>query len=211
MIKPKLYKGQRLKGTWDVTLKLDGVRVLFTEEGPVSRAGKPLYNIPTSHNLSDAEVFMVDWATTVSKVRSHNGEQLPLGCLYSLSPLDPRLLITTLTDPTTEQVSDLLKEARQGGNEGLVLRQGDTWLKVKPEETYDLVVTGQIEGTGKYVGMLGAVTTELGNVGTGFTDADRSLYWGKSLVGSTIEVSAMEKTPDGKLRHPRFVRERFDK
>ena len=68
-----------------------------------------------------------------------------------------------------------------------------------------------VEGTGKYVGMLGAFVTPMGRVGTGLTDAQRVEFFGDHMIGQTIEVEAMEVTGDGKLRHARFLRHRFDK
>nr|WP_283842052.1 hypothetical protein [Bradyrhizobium sp. KB893862 SZCCT0404] len=105
------------------------------------------------------------------------------------------------------------------GYEGLVLRQGDVWLKVKPTETYDVLVTGIIEGTGKHKGRMGALMTPMGKVGTGFSDAERVTFWnyckepddGRGIMGETIEVECMKLTDDGKFRHPRFVRVRPDK
>jgi ATP-dependent DNA ligase len=96
------------------------------------------------------------------------------------------------------------------GYEGLVLRQGDRWLKVKPKETYDVLVTGIVEGTGKYAGKLGALITDMGKVGTGFTDKDREDLF-TLPINTIIEVECMELTPKGKFRHPRFIRVRYDK
>ena len=97
----------------------------------------------------------------------------------------------------------------------MVLRQGDRWIKVKPEETHDVTITGFGEGTGKHLGRLGYVTTAKGAVGTGFTDTEREFLWAESkaqrLVGQVIEVSCMQFTPDGQFRHPFFVRMRPDK
>lgn len=86
------------------------------------------------------------------------------------------------------------------------------WQKVKPSETHDLEVTGVQEGTGKYVGHLGALIVDMNgvrlNVGTGFSDNDRSELWRMrdDLIGRIVEVEGHEMTPDGSLRHPRFVR-----
>ncbi len=211
MIKAKLWSGNDLTGEWLVTLKLDGVRVLFTDKGPVSRKDKILHNIPTNHRIKDAEVFVGSFKKTITAVRTHNLVELPLDALYSLEPLDTRLIITTLNSPSKEIINHLLGEVNSKGHEGLILRQGDTWLKVKPEETFDVTVVSQVEGLGKNVGKLGALVTSMGNVGTGFTDKERIEYWTNSLVGETVEVSCMSLTEDGKFRHPRFVRVRYDK
>ena len=45
--KPRTWNGNKLAGEWLVTLKVDGVRAIWhDEQGWLSRANKPLYNIP---------------------------------------------------------------------------------------------------------------------------------------------------------------------
>lgn len=210
MIKAKLYKGQKLKGLWQFTRKIDGVRMLRNEAGfPVSRSDKPLYNLGhVPKEITDAEIFLNNWGESVSLVRSMYGDPVPLDCVYSLYPLDERLILGYYHDPSPDFVADMLKTALAHGDEGLVIRQGDKWLKVKPVETYDVPITGLQPGTGKYVGKMGALLTPMGKVGTGFTDAMRDEEW---TIGEIIEVECMQLTDDGKFRHPRFVRRRFDK
>ena len=214
MIKAKLWKGNDLKGNWSITYKIDGVRGLVVGGKIVSRSGKPLHNLEEAVaeiGLTDFEVFNKDWSTTVSMVRTHNSDPVHHKHIFSLSPIDPRLLGGVLIEPSADQIKHYLKRALKSGYEGLVLRQDGVWLKVKPKETFDVVVTDQIMGTGKYTNMLGAVVTDMGNVGTGFTDQQRCGYWEDMLIGKVIEVDCMGLTPNGKFRHPRFVRERFDK
>jgi ATP-dependent DNA ligase len=97
----------------------------------------------------------------------------------------------------------------------LVLRQGEQWIKVKPEDTHDVTITGYAEGKGKHLGRLGYVLTAKGGVGSGFTDTERETLWTEAkagtLIGQVIEVSCMQITPDDKFRHPFFVRMRPDK
>ncbi len=109
------------------------------------------------------------------------------------------------------------------------------WLKMKNEESEDLRVVGAFEGTGKYEGMLGGLVVDRDGVqvrvGGGFSDAQREEFWeafrsddamisslsgtappeDMFLIGRLIEVEFHEVTPDGSLRHPRFVRFRDDK
>lgn len=112
----------------------------------------------------------------------------------------------------------LLAEARRRGIEGFVLREGYSWrwYKLKGTKTVDAVVTEQHRGTGRHAHRLGAVSIwvedrDLGRVGTGFSDADRNVFWKQSLVGKVIEVEYDCLAANGKLRFPRFVRVRDDK
>lgn len=220
-IKPKPWKGNDLKGTWEVTRKVDGARMLRDAEGnPVSRSGKPLYNLGhISKDITDAEIYKDDWETSMGLVRSSvNGSPVPEDYVYSLAPLDRRLFITTAVDPTARAIKSLMEQQIAKGDEGLILRQDDKWLKVKPKDTADVYVTGFQAGTGKHKGKMGALLTNYGKVGTGFSDADREwwqmmyelhgLQW---LTTTLIEVEYMEMTDGGKFRHPRYLRIRDDK
>lgn len=107
------------------------------------------------------------------------------------------------------------------GYEGAVLkdpkefyafRRSYAWMKMKSEASEDLKIIGYEEGTGKYQGQLGALIVDYKgvsvNVGSGLTDALRVSLWAEKdegLIGRLIEVEYMEVTPDGSLRHPRFV------
>lgn len=203
------WTGEDLKGVWLFTLKLDGVRALREAPGaPVlSRAGKPLHNLDHVPFL-DAEIYRESWEKSVSMVRTRDGEPVDPKHVYTIQPLDPRLRMFEITNPKAEEIRASLKHALSCGYEGLVLRGPDKWLKVKDHETYDVVVTGHQPGKGKHAGRMGALLTEKGKVGTGFTDAVRE---DPPPIGSVIEVECMSLTPNGLFRHPRFKRVRIDK
>lgn len=235
MIKARNWSGKDLKGEWTVTIKIDGVRALWNDKLQrwESRNGKPLYNIPTCNVdvAKDVEVFCGSFKETIEKTRASTKDRpVDPKHLFSLDPLDKRLRGPRLINPTADAIKTLMRATIVDGNEGLVLRQGDTWLKVKPTYTYDVEVTGIIEGTGKHKGRMGALVTPMGKVGTGFSDAERYDFWFRycminehaavglrptpelaPVIGSTIEVECMHLTVDGKFRHPRFVRSRPDK
>ena len=91
------------------------------------------------------------------------------------------------------------------------------WMKIKAVNDVDLKVEDLIQGEGKYYGMLGAAVVRYKgkrvNVGSGWSDEERDLYWKypNLLKGKVIEIQYHEVTPDGSLRHPRFIRIREDK
>lgn len=211
MIKASDWKGNDLKGEYIFSVKIDGVRMLRDSEGnPVSRNNKPLYNLESvPKEITDCEIFYKSWEDTISIVRSKAKKELPEGSVYSLDPLDKRLYIQTIDNPTKEIIQDYLKVFVKFGEEGLVLRSKDKWIKVKPKYTEDVPILGYVEGQGRLLGKVGSVITSLGNVGTGLKDKERTKEF--LPIGTVIEVEYMEKTPAGKFRHPRFIRKRFDK
>jgi len=112
------------------------------------------------------------------------------------------------------------------GYEGAVLKEensfyefkrSNNWLKVKFEETEDLEIIGFKEGTGRNMGKLGAFLCQFNNievdVGGGFSDKQRESFWWlrNDLIGRIIEVKFQEKTKDGSMRFPVFLRFRDDK
>jgi ATP-dependent DNA ligase len=207
----KTWSGEDLEGEWIASIKIDGVRMLRDEHGnPVSRNNKPLYNLESvPKEIVDCEIYYSSWEETISLVRSKSKKVVPESSVYSLDPLDERLYIKKLIYPAKEEILKLLKFYTDLGYEGLVLRSDKLWVKVKNKDTVDLEVRGYQNGAGRLEGKLGALITDYGKVGTGFKDSerDKDLY----PIGSIIEVGYMEKTGSGKLRHPRFIRRRYDK
>ncbi|MGY4511400.1 hypothetical protein [Bradyrhizobium sp. USDA 3650] len=221
--RPRSWSGQSLIGDWLVSLKIDGVRAIWRgdDHGWQSRAKRPLYNIPPPPpgGPRDCEVFVGSFQDTIRATRTRSPKaDTPIVLpehIYGLEALDPRLHRGSLTNPTSSDILARLRQANDLGHEGLVLRRGNTWLKVKPEETHDVTITGYCQGRGRHLGRLGYVTTIKGAVGAGFTDAERELLWAEAkagrLVGQIIEVSCMQFSPRGKFRHPSFIRMRPDR
>lgn len=219
---PRSWNGKALTGDWLVSLKVDGVRAIWHDQrGWLSRANKPLYNIPPwrQGQSRDCEVFVDNFCDTIRATRTMcpRPDTPPIAQehLYGLAPLDPRLHSGSLTNPTPDDIYAQLQRANDLGYEGIVIRQGDHWVKIKPNETHDVPITGYAEGRGKHAGRLGFVTTPRGSVGSGFSDEERAALWAEAaagtLVGQVVEVSCMMLSPAGMFRHPRFVRIRPDK
>ena len=122
-------------------------------------------------------------------------------------------------------VHDFYADCRAAGYEGAVIKPYDyeykgtrsyDWMKMKPKENKDVIVTGLYEGKGKYKGQMGGVIVDFnsGNsVGGGWSNKQREFFWKNPslLIGQCIEVSYMELTDKGNFRHANFERIREDK
>lgn len=211
--KVKTYDGKSVYDVVYVYVKLDGVRAIRREDGVVvSRDNKPLNNL--DHLVfKDAEIFLGDWSRSVSAVRTESYMEIGQESVYELSDgsVDDRLYMCTLHSPTPDKLSSLMEEQVALGNEGIVIRAGESWLRVVPEKMADVVCTGMLVGSGKNAGKVGALLTEHGKVGTGFTDAQRVEFYNQPPIGQLIQVKYRELSPSGKLRFPVFKRVRTDK
>ena len=124
-----------------------------------------------------------------------------------------------------DDVWELYRQARELGHEGLILKKkgslyipgkNSDWVKVKPEETIDLICKGTYPGEkgSKNEGLIGGLTfLHHGvsvNVGSGLSDEDRARD-PSYFINSVFEIVYHEVTPDGSLREPRVKCRRADK
>ena len=143
------------------------------------------------------------------------------------------ILDQELVDLDTAEGQQRFREINQaaidGGYEGIMIKNTDapyeckrtvSWLKLKPYIEVSLEITDVEEGTGRNVGRLGALVcsgSDFGktisvNVGSGFSDADRDIFWANrhTLNGQIVEIraDAITMNQDGtySLRFPRFLR-----
>lgn len=220
---PKIidWDGSDISGPGTITIKLDGVRGIWDGTKWLSRAGKPLYNIPEVDTVGHYEIYSCSHKNTIVATRTQfpdtSTPKIVRRHLYQLWPeLDNRLYICQFDGIlTAESIIEYREATIDAGDEGLVIRTSDVWYKVKALYTLDVIITDAIIGKGKHAGRLGAIMTDYGKVGTGFSDKERIELWVMhqqgELVGKLIEVACMEFTPDDKFRHPRFIRLREDK
>ena len=207
-----------IEGAWQMYLKVDGIRYIRGQDGRFyTRGNKELH--PNVYKVvpdwvTDFELFRNDWSTSMGlkagTVVPHPSD------IYSLYPhVDERLHLYEEQHmaANNKMCLDVMNFVVSNGYEGIVIRQGKKWVKFVPVRTADVVINGFKEGTKRLAKSLGALTTPLGNVGTGFTDEQRKWLWTHrtQIIGMTIEVAYREVTKDGKLRMPRFVRFRDDK
>lgn len=132
-----------------------------------------------------------------------------------------------------EELDEFFEEALDAGWEGVLTKDPSEpykftrhfgWMKIKPSDTYDVEITGFIEGKpgGKTAGILGAITYIVpgtddvtGKVGTGFSLELRKWIWEHQdeLRHTMMEISAMKREGKGmvRLQHPRFGKLRSHK
>lgn len=96
------------------------------------------------------------------------------------------------------------------------------WLKVKKQDTWDVIIIGFTPGEGKYKDTIGAIRygaynkegklMEIGRA-SGMTDEERYAFGKnpKKYIGKVIELSGQEIGTGGAIRHPDFKRMREDK
>lgn len=211
-MKFKVWNKEDLIGQWEIYLKIDGVRCHNINGEYISRNGKQLYNIPKL-NFEVAEIFCGSFKSTIENTRTFKKEMfIKDEEVFELLPnIDERLKIDSVSNPTKELIQSIFDKYHNLGHEGLILFNGTKRLKVKNEETFDIKILDIFEGKGKNINKLGGFVTKMGNVGTGLNDQDRIKFYSKDMVGQIIEVKCMEITPDGKFRHPVFLRLREDK
>lgn len=112
------------------------------------------------------------------------------------------------------------------GYEGSVWKKGrsaysygtrsHSWLKWKPQQDADVLVTGFEPGKGKFSQMVGAVCFVHGDTDgkcSGMSDRVRQDMTDNpdDYIGRIMEIRHHGAMPSGKLRHPQFVRMRPDK
>jgi DNA polymerase/3'-5' exonuclease PolX len=133
-----------------------------------------------------------------------------------------------------EQLVNLYTDLTSDGAEGIMLRAPNSpyeekrskyMLKYKIKEDAECIVRGYLPGEGRLKGLLGALRCEMvkdgkatgiySNIGTGFTDFQRTNYNVPNSreyipIGAIVSFSYMEMTDDGIPRHPVYRGTRFD-
>lgn len=132
----------------------------------------------------------------------------------------------TLTNPTAEKLFEMRDKFIADGYEGVMLKdlsapyvfkRSDSLLKLKDFVDADGEIVGSYEGKGRHAGRLGGLVVSFDGietkVGSGFSDEQRTDLWNRrhDIIGSCVEVQYQNKTTEGSLRFPVFVKFRPDK
>lgn len=232
-VKALYWEGEDLKGTWIITIKKDGVRVIKNKKGQaMSRDHKPFNTHLAKFDFKDAEFFFKDWNNSVSAARTMGKPSIEFtqDMFYELSDanMDERLYLATLVNPTAEVINKMMEEQLALGNEGVVLRQFRGarwhWLKAVPLIFADVRIDGLKEGKDALAGSCGSIITRFGNIGSitqqytsdgqeiGNKQFRNALWRNKEKVkGMIAQVGYRELTCTGKLRFATLYRLRKDK
>jgi len=119
------------------------------------------------------------------------------------------------------QLQQMLLDVTGQGGEGLILQRADMpyfpgrhsgFLKHKPYQDAEAVVTGYTSGKGKYTGMTGSliVVDSQGRqfkLGSGLSDADRK---SPPPIGTRVTYRHQGRTASGKPRFARYLRVRLE-
>ena len=151
-----------------------------------------------------------------------------LGAMVLRSKLKRIQVADTIETSSTDEVLKIYKAYRAQGEEGIIIKdpvslyepkRSQSWLKLKAINSCTLRVIDKYEHkNGDSLGGLvcqslcGALTV---NVGGGFTDEDRGIFWKAPMNGKCIEVlyNEVQKDKYGQdfLFLPRFKEMRIDK
>lgn len=149
----------------------------------------------------------------------------------------PPMIVNPYFEPSLETYLEFLEHKIEGAimkYKGARYQAGKrpskTWIKLKAEQTFDVVVMGFTDGRGKYEGQIGAIefgaytadgTLQYVGRCSGMDDAERRIWsaardaWTDSDTGKyVIEVKANEMVGSGEYRtprHPQYVILRQDK
>lgn len=217
--KAEYWNGKDLKGEWQASIKIDGVRCIRGADGKMySRDSKPIMHTECCP-YNDAEFFYRNWNTSISILHTEKEtEKVIPNWFYSLDPLDLRLDLGKYTNPNAITINALMEDVLAQGYEGVVLRQGAKWIKVVPTKYADVRIVDIKEGHGKYDGMAGSIITTCGSVGSfeyqGMPDPEfrkELLEHKDQYLGKIIQVAYREFTPNRVFKFPRMVRIRIDK
>lgn len=115
----------------------------------------------------------------------------------------------------------LINEAVRLGIEGYIIKDPNSlyepnkrskgWIKLTPHKEFDVEVVDKIIGEGKYSQVLGALTCQIigtgkrFNLGSGFTDEQRSKIWNMETLPPIVKVKYKDFYASGLPRMPIFM------
>ena len=148
--------------------------------------------------------------------------------LQNMNPSGKIHLVESAIVGDIETAKETFEKYLAAGLEGIILKDmNGPWedkrskgqIKFKGELDLEAEVVDWLEGSGKYVGLLGSLVCKhkdiLFNLGSGFNDDQRSEYTREYMVGKIVSVKynsvILDKSGNKSLFLPIFLEERLDK
>lgn len=170
-------------------------------------------NLRSSEPCADARLWLLDLPDDVGTYAARRELMsrfvLPVGGPITLVPsffnLSPNDAFRRFVSQGFEGA--MIKDTASPYTQG---KRSNAWLKVKAVDSEDCPIVSVHEGKGRLAGTMGYVVVEHGarlvRVGGGFTDEQRRQIWENrdTVIGSWLEVSFQNMTPEGSFRHPRI-------
>jgi ATP-dependent DNA ligase len=219
----------------------DGELVVY-ENGTIAnrQTGNGILNKAVRGTISEAESNMIqatiwdvinyDAFSSASADKTTYEERFGKLQKISFQGISKIGLVESFEANSAEEIHAIYTKYLEAGQEGIILKdKRGIWenkrtksqIKFKNESTCELLVTDWIEGTGKYEGVLGALSCQSSdgnlsvNVGSGFNEAQRSEMTRENIVGKIVEVKyngkIVNKNGGSSLFLPIFIRIREDK
>ena len=186
-----------------------------------------VYDLPNSIQPFEIRMKMLEQIvndrTHVWKVIQENVDECPIKYTQQTKIKSMEQLVNTYKTLTSQGAEGVMLRAPNSPYE---TKRSKYLLKYKIKDDAEAIVRGYTMGTGKYKGLLGSLDCELildkepsgvmFNIGTGFTDKDRTEYNNSKStlyipIGSIVSFSYMELSEDSVPRHPvyRGIRDDF--
>jgi len=195
------------------------------DSGKIRKKGEGA-NKSLMYNVFDC-IPVQDWHSRKTESYRKRYDRLEL-LMADVKPVNSELVKSEFfaKTPTTEQLFAARDKFIKLGYEGAMLKdlnapyyfkRSDSILKLKEFLDADGIIVEAFEGKGRLKGTLGGfgVTFDgvVTRVGSGFSDEQRQELWKKKdqMLGKMLEAKYQNKTVDGALRFPVFIKMRPDR
>lgn len=223
----QIYRGTILDGEIDI---LEG-RNFHYVQGCMGSLSERAIQIQKEEQMLYYKVFdILEYEGQDLRKRTLRERRKILEEIFKMNKFKYLILVEQIKDEKGKR--ELFDIEIENGSEGIILknlnsiyvedkRPSNTWIKVKLTQTYDGIVIGYNEGTGKYTGTVGSLKVaqykdgqliEVADCG-GMIDSLRDTFKKRIDNGERfiIEFAAQECETHNRYRHPRFKRIREDK
>lgn len=162
------------------------------------------------------DIFPVDTIAedkSIEKYSFRKQRMMDMKKIFDQKHITSMDIVEMLYEGTDEsEIMKWLEYAESQGWEGLILNKNTPYefkrttnlIKIKKFHSCDLMITGYVEGQGKYSGVLGSLVVDYkGNrleIGSGFSDEERKNFWKnrEDMIGKIMQVKYKDVSKNSK-------------